>query len=194
MPWWQQDWWNKLWPLLLDKALLGAVAVLLGFVLAKQLERFRRLQAGIGELVKARITATTEVYAGLFSFEEVLHHEELNSFPGMDSRQMPPPPIETGDVLYAAAARSIARHRFLLGPDFYSAATSYLNSLQQCRVALECGNQGIPDGAWAVVNMAFQNLERTTPADVRVPPDEMPKLPKRAVPPLPDKERLSLPK
>ncbi len=174
-------WWEKLWPLLVDKVLLGAVGVLIGFVFARKLERFRRVQTGIAELVKARIGAVNEVYAALFDLADGLGYEEVAAIPGVDSRQIPPPPAEEGDVLYAKASKVIARNRFLVGQQFYATAVAYLDALQKCRVDVESLRE-IGTDTWKSAEAAFAALEEATPAQAVLPENEMPKPPKRKLP------------
>lgn len=179
-----ESWWvGGLWFMLVDKLLLGLVVggvlVLAGHLLALRLERFRRAQGGVSELVKARITAVNEVYAALFDLGDALGWEEIEAIPGIDSRQVPPVPADRSETLYARASKVIARNRFLIGSSFFEAASRYLWALQKCREDLE-NHREIRNETWAAAEGAAATLEDATPSVAVLPESEMPRKPARA--------------
>lgn len=170
------EFWTKAWPMVLDKALLAGVAMLLGFVLAKRLERFKRQQTGVAELYKARVAAINDVYAALFECRDAIIDVE-DAVCGFARDLIDPKgPAKT----YTAASRVVARNRFLVGAEFAEVAAQCLARLGAATEEQE--QQGLSDSTWANATRLFEKLEQVTPGFARLPADEMPNLQPRRAP------------
>jgi hypothetical protein len=165
--------------MLLDKGLLAIVAALVGFQLAKQLERFKRQQTGIAELFKVRIVAISDVYAAPYECRDaIIAVEEYE--PGL-RHGGDLVDVEAPTTAYRRAVQVVGRNRFLVGADFARAAADCLTHLGAAAEQLRQYMTPSPiPRVWDVeplieLAQAFKHLDKATPAFARLPPEEMPK-------------------
>jgi hypothetical protein len=117
---------DRIFEILLDKGLLALVVALFGFVLGRVLERYKRDQALVLELGKARSAAIIATYGILAKYRS-----RTDQLIVALTTQRPPDELtraaEGLDALHSELEDTISRHRFLLGEDFHQAAIEYAN-------------------------------------------------------------------
>lgn len=136
---------EQLYITIIDKLLIGALIVVVGFTFNRLLERFKSKQSFSNEMAKQRVTKISECWEIMYKWEYKIqsiytlmaHYSDISSSKEEYNRMMKEDDtikklVEDINKIFPLVKETVERNRFWTGNDLYKKFVSYGSSLHRC--------------------------------------------------------------